>query len=97
MNRFECENEREKWIGEIKYIKNYGSHYEMYVEGRSGLLVIFGEQSSGNFLCIPNFNVGSELSHLTDRFWNTERLTPIIGEVDAITIAEALYEVNNLI
>jgi len=97
MEEFRCENKTESWVGYIKYIKNYGSHYEIYVESRSGLLIIFGETSSGNFLCIPNFNVGCELAGLSDRFWNQERLISILGEIDGITVTEALYTVSNLI
>lgn len=97
MEKFRCENKKESWVGHIRYVKNYGSHYEMYVESRSGLLITFGEISSGNFLCVPNFNVGCELAELRDRFWNKERLIPILGEIDGITVAEALYTVSHLI
>ena len=97
MDKFKCKNKKESWAGHIRYIKNHGSHYEMYVESRSSLMIIFGETSSGNFLCVPNFNVGCELVELSDRFWNKERLTSVLGEIDGITVEEALYTVSKLI
>jgi len=97
IDEFRCKNEKESWTGHIKYLKNHGSHYEMCVESRSGLLVIFGKTSSGNFLCAPNYNVGCELVDLRNRFWNKDRLISILGEIDGITIAEALYVANDLI
>lgn len=94
---FPCTNEGQLWYGIITYIENYGSHYEMRIESRSALTVILGKTSSGNFLCIPAFNVGSELAHLKDIFWNTERLISILGEVDGVTVAEALYYISEYI
>lgn len=97
MIEFKCKNDEEEWYGRIYNIDNYGNHYEMRVESRSGLQVIFGCSSGGNFICLPDFNVGCHLAHLRDRFWNQERLISIMGEVDGITIAEALYHVYGLI
>lgn len=94
---FSCENDKEKWLGEIKYIKNYGSHYEMLIESRSSLLVQFGETSSGHFACIPDFEAGCALACLDDRFWNSERLIRVLGEIDGITVSEALYKASKLI
>lgn len=97
MNVFQCENKKESWQGHIRYLKNYGSHYEMYVESRSVLIITFGKTSSGNFLCIPNINVGCELGALKDRFWNKERLISVLGKIDGITVEEALHTVSDLI
>lgn len=40
---------------------------------------------------MPDHAVGCHLSDLEDKFWNTEQLIPILGEVDGITVAQALY------
>lgn len=49
--------------------------YEMVVEARGySFHLIFGEQVNGMFLCIPNWDVGCELSSLNDRHWNMESL-----------------------
>jgi len=97
MIEFKCENAKEKWYGRIEKIDKYGTHYEMRVESRSELQVIFGCSSGGNFICLPDFNLGCHLAHLKDRFWNQEKLVSILGEVDGITITEALYNVHDLI
>lgn len=94
---FTCSNEEDEWFGEIKYIESYGSHYEMGINARSSIKVIFGKTRAGNFLSVPEFEKGSELSYLKDRFWNTEALTRVLGEVDGITVAEALCHVSNYI
>ncbi len=81
----------ECWDGIIPKFENYGSHFEIRIESRSGIMVLFGGTTQGGFACMPDHDVGCHLSDLRDRFWNAERLTAVLGEVDGITIAEALY------
>jgi len=40
---------------------------------------------------MPDYDTGCHLSNLKDKYWNTERLTAVLGEVDGITVAQALY------
>lgn len=91
---FECINKRkcgsEKWIGRITDFKNYGTHYEIKIESRSGILVIFGKTAQGAFACMPDFRAGCHLVNLRDLFWNTEQLVRVLGKVDGITVASAL-------
>lgn len=35
--------------------------------------------------------------NLKDKFWNTEKLTEILGKVAGITVAEALFAVSDTI
>ncbi len=97
MIEFNCNSDAETWTGKINYLKDYGNHYEMRIESRSGLHVIFGCSSNGNYICVPDFNVSCYLAHLKDRFWNQEKLTSLLGEVDGITLAEALFNAYDLI
>lgn len=94
---FECVKKSgkrtERWTGLISVFKNYGSHYEIRIESRSGILVLFGVTSSGGFACMPDFEVGCHLVNLKDKFWNTEKLTKVLGQVDGITVASALYAI----
>lgn len=86
------------WTGQIYKIKGIRENCEMDVIARgSHFHVIFGSHSSGNYLCIPNQNVGCELAHYSDIFWNCERLSRIIGYTDAITIATAVKEVSQIL
>jgi len=81
----------EHWHGIIPRITQHGSHYEIRIESRSGIMVLFGKTSRGGFACMPDFGVGCHLVDLKDKFWNMEVLIDVLGEVDGITVAEALY------
>jgi hypothetical protein len=39
---------------------------------------------------MPDFDAGCHLVSLNDVFWNTERLTKVLGIVDGVTVAYAL-------
>ena len=92
---FECTQKRgkeeETWLGHISRINDYGSHIEIYIQSRSSIMVLIGKTSQGNFACIPDFNAGCHLVDLNDLFWNSERLRQVLGQVDGITVATALY------
>ena len=91
---FECVNKMksrsEKWAGRITAFKNYGTHYEIKIDSRSGILVLFGKTSQGTFACMPDFDAGCHLVNPRDVFWNTEQLVRVLGKVDGITVAAAL-------
>lgn len=91
--RMKLKNRTETWNGKITNIIAYGKHYELNINSRSGFSIIIGESSTGNFACIPSFEAGCELANLKDIFWNTERLTAVLGKVDGITVAYALNAV----
>jgi hypothetical protein len=91
MIAFECQRGNDKWRSQIMELIDHGSHYEMIVEGRTRIHIIFGEALAGNFLCILNYRVSFSIAKLADTFWNTERISAEIGDVDAITVAQALY------
>ena len=91
---FECvskiKNGNEKWTGEIISFKNHGSHYEIVIESRSRIHVLYGKTEQGAFACMPDFGAGCHLVNPNDQFWNTEKLTRVLGKVDGITVATAL-------
>lgn len=95
--RFECVKRSgkrmEKWPGRITYLRNYGSHFELNIVSRSSLMVLFGKTSRGFFASIPDFGSGCHLVNPDDIFWNTESLSRVLGKVDGITVATALYTV----
>ena len=100
--KYVCENPKAKykrdrlWTGEVRNLKRTGSIIEAEIMGRgSTLYVIIGEYKYGKYLCVPTRQVGSELSGLTDVFWNREQLERQMGTVDAITVAEALKAISN--
>lgn len=80
-----------RWTGEVQNLRRTGTVIEAEIKGRgSAMHVIIGKYEYGRYLCIPSWQVGSELAGLMDVFWNREQLERQIGKIDAITIAEAL-------
>lgn len=86
---FDCARKKgkkiERWKGAILGLREYASH------------VVFGKTVCGGFACMPDFGAGCHLAGLNDKFWNTEKLTEVLGEVDGITVASALYALSDKI
>jgi hypothetical protein len=101
MSAFKCQctinGKTERWKGHIRRFINYGSHYEIDIESRSSIMVVFGKTSRGGFCSIPDFGAGCHLVKLSDKFWNTEKLVSILKKVDGVTVAEALYSLADRI
>lgn len=88
---------KEKWTGQIRLLSQSDSCYEAEITGRGTYFhLIAGRHRYGNYLCIPNHEVGSELSAYQDVFWNTERLSGLMKKVDAITVAFGLRYLEEL-
>lgn len=94
---FTCKDKSEKWQGEITRFIPHGSHFEILIQSRSSILVLLGSYSHGNFACMPSFNAGCFLAELNDLFWNTEKLISVMGEIDGITVASAIYHLADII
>jgi hypothetical protein len=86
----------EEWDGYVKSIRNYGSHYEIQVQSRSGFIIIVGNYAYGFFISIPAFGIGCDLSNYSDYFWNNEQLARLMSPVDAATVAEALRTLTKI-
>ena len=81
-----------QWEGSLEILQR-GNPCEAELCARgSRFHLIVGKHSYGNYLCIPNWDVGTELSSLTDLFWNEERLRHYsrMKKADACTIVSAL-------
>ena len=61
--------------------------------------LIFGHQVSGMFLCIPDWNIGCELTELSDRAGNLDSLlkTDRLDYEDSTAIVWALYSICSLL
>ncbi len=89
------ENEKDSvsWVGSWELVGAGTDYEELKIRGRgSSYHVVLGKYSYGNYLCIPDMDVGCSLSFLTDVFWNCERLSRLIGKTDAITISNGLRD-----
>lgn len=87
------------WIGEIVPIQLEQEPYEVEVTARGSYFhLLVGHHAYGNYICIPNWDVGTELASLSDSFWNLERLSSTkLKKVDACSIAYALLELSKYI
>ena len=87
---FKCSYDHQKWTGNIIQKHNYGSHFEIRIESRSSITILFGKTSMGNFACLPDYGAGCHLAELDNEFYNTEKLINVINPVDGITVANGL-------
>jgi hypothetical protein len=91
--RFQCKSKEDEWEGVVCNLVQHNNVYEFWIKSRSSIMVVFGPTSRGGFACFPDFQVGCHLTDLKDRFWNTEQLIGILGEVDGLTASAAICEV----
>lgn len=85
------DREERGWSGEIKITRNSLHEVEFIIYGRSSCMNgVVGKYMSGQYICIPDIDVGCPLSRMSDTFWNKERLSAHMQEADAVTVAYAL-------
>lgn len=99
--KFTCRgsSRMKSWDGMILPLK-LTAPYEIEVTARGSTFhLIVGHHQYGKYICIPNWNIGTELASLTDRFWNYERLTAYteLGTVDAYSVVSALVVLSKII
>lgn len=96
MIRYECIDKEESWTCEIHMLRN-SEPYEMNLDTNGNRYhIIVGSHSYGNYICIPNWSIGSELASFYDIFWNTEQLMKVLSEKDATGIAQGLKIVHEM-
>ena len=79
-----------KWEGEIIPVQVEKEPYEVEINaGDNRFHVLIGHHRYGSFICIPNWNIGTEMASLNDVFWNRERLEQYtkLNKVDASSVA----------
>ena len=62
--------------------------------------ILFGSKTGGNFLCIPGWRMGCELSYLSDVFWNQRSILgddQRFGYENATAVAYALKKLKDVI
>lgn len=94
---YESGNRKQRWLGEIQLLYENDCIYEAEIKGRGTYFhVIVGRHRYGNYICIPNHDIGCELSDYSDVFWNQERLSQHLKDVDAATVAYGLVHLKKL-
>ena len=77
-------------------LKRSANPYEIEVSALGNYYhIVFGEHAYGNFLCIPNWDIGCEIADFSDLFWNTERLSKHLNEADALSVTKALFVIKD--
>lgn len=74
--------------------------YEANIEARGYCFhVLFGSQINGNFLCIPNWNIGCELASLNDQGWNLHSLleTDRLDYEESTAVIKAIALLSGLV
>lgn len=102
MVKFDCIHKmnetQNKWIGKIKSFSDHSCFYEIKVDdNNSGMRIIFGNSESGNFICLPEYGVSCRSDSFSDAGQNYENLAPLIGEVDAVTVSQALNKMSEVL
>lgn len=98
MSEYKCQctydsGKTRSWTAKWEIVNLTYEITELNISGRgSSYNIVLSDCSSGNFLCIPDSNLGCALAHWSDIFWNTERLTMILNKTDAVTIATGIYD-----
>ena len=85
------EDKQQTWHANLKSIMNYGDYYEATIEARgTHFAMLVGKTDNYNWVALPIQEVSCSLASPSDTFWNEERLTSLIGVVDATTIATVI-------
>lgn len=87
----EGEAGEQRWLGEVR-VKSYSMcTAELVIYGREGCInAVVGKYMGGQYICMPDIDIGCPLGSLSDTLWNKERLSAHMQETDAITVAHAL-------
>ncbi len=87
--------EDQTWMGNVICTKKEGNAVMAQISGKgSRMVAVIGEYRYGNYICIPDWGIGSPLASLDDRFWNREQLERHLSRPDAITVSEALNVIH---
>lgn len=88
---------REIWTGKLTLLRWRPGWYEAEINGRGTYFhILAGRHKYGNYLCIPNHDVGCELSDFSDILWNEQRISGLMRKVDAVTVAAGLAHLQAL-
>lgn len=80
------------WKGTVDIIKK-GDPCEAEVQARGSCFhILLGTHMYGNYICVPEWNIGTEVSSYEDIFWNEERIRSLgnIKKADAVSLACAI-------
>lgn len=87
-----------RWDASVSILR-FEDPCEFSVKARgSSFQVILGNYEHGIYICIPNYDVGCDLTDLTDSICNMNRLCSAgLSLVDAISVADAISAIDEWI
>lgn len=100
MYKYVCQLGDTNWTACVNDIERYNEQFlECDFEGRgSKLKACVGKSNVGNWIIFTEIDKGCTLASLYDLFWNSEKLTDVLGnEIDATTVASGLYLLSDLL
>ena len=90
----ESRNENE-WIISIEIQRKTQTGFEAKILDDAWMYYIIAEKFQyGYYLCIPNWNIGVELSSYKDVFWNLENLSRVMKRRGAFSIISAIKHIS---
>ena len=95
-----CNSSGEECSGEIALLSDDDPiEMDIYANNWRFHTIVGRQIPSGNYICIPNWSIGSELAYLQDEFWNCERLCNYtdLAKDNAIAISSALAAIDKWI
>ena len=86
-----CPAHQREWTGQAEIVSQTPDTAELIINGRGNRMdTIIGRYRIGLYVCIPDINVGCPISSMSDFFRNRERLSELMNQTDAITVAWAI-------
>lgn len=81
--------------GEINIIYRTAKEceFEAIIDG-DVFRIIIGKHRTGRFLCVPNWNIGTEMVETSDTFWNSERIEKYFPEIEPNKIASIVAAIK---
>lgn len=77
--------------GKVTVTRRDRDRMELMIYGSAACVnAVVGSYMSGQYICIPDIDVGCPLSSFSDIFWNRERLSAHMQKTDAEMVAYAL-------
>lgn len=97
--KFECELKKEgvvskKWHAEFESIRVYKDYFEFVILGRRIIHGIIGETFRGKFACFPDLKVSCLIYNFKERYFNFEKLSKVLTNIDAATVESALFYIG---
>ena len=79
------DSNEKNWTGHIRPLNINRNEFEVTARGSTFHLLV-GKHAYGKYLCIPNWGIGTEISSLSDCFWNRGRLEQDYSELSKVDV-----------